>query len=513
MPPPDHLFVDMLTGMERFNERMDRDMFGRVSIFSLWGVIAELSRLPGRKSVLYFSEGLTLPGSLLEQYYAMISAANRANVTVNTIDARGLLSATDMANAVRYLGQAATGSVETRAADPVPQFTNELAADIIPRQMLSGDFVIDSIHGNSQMNLTDLAERTGGMAIYNTNDFRQALREMSEEFNTYYEVTYNPGDLVFDGRFRAITVKVSRPGTSLQARNGYFALPPAVGGTVFPYEVPLLHALGRTPLPQDLKFKAGALQFGQRDGMRQVSLVFDLPLRDITFTEDKEKKLARSHVSVLSLVKDDSGRVVEKLSRDVAMNHPLEKVAGFQSGRFISTRAIELPPGRYTIESAVGDQEKTIYSARRSVLVVTPPADGPRISDMALVRRLDRIPEEREAGDQLYLQDSRVVPTLDEEILGGSSRLAAVFLVVYPDAGSPEPPRMTIEILRDGKLLNQGNPPLPPVNASGACPYVLNIGLGGMEPAQYELRATVAQGDRLTRRSLFVTIREAGQPE
>lgn len=102
LPVPD-IYFSISSAMEKYNERMDRDMFGRVSVFGLWGIVSELSRLPGRKSVLYFSEGLTLPGNLLPQDESLVDAANRALVSIHTIDARGLVVGSDQLLANRLL--------------------------------------------------------------------------------------------------------------------------------------------------------------------------------------------------------------------------------------------------------------------------------------------------------------------------------------------------------------------------------------------------------------------------
>ena len=58
---------------------------------------------------------------------------------------------------------------------------------------------------------------------------------------------------------------------------------------------------------------------------------------------------------------------------------------------------------------------------------------------MTLVRRFDKMPETPEPGDPLYINNSRVVPTLDDTVPGGSGRQAAIFLVVYPEAGAARP--------------------------------------------------------------------------
>jgi VWFA-related protein len=509
--PVQDKYFSISSAMEKYNERMDRDMFGRVSVFGLWGIVSELSRLPGRKSVLYFSEGLTLPGNLLPQYESLVNAANRALVSIHTIDARGLVVGSDQLLANRLLGDAVKGSIAARENDPVPQFFERVAADMIPEQFLAGDFALDSIHANGQMNLSDLAERTGGMAIYNTNDFRKPLRELSEEFNTYYEISYTPKDSALDGRFRSIQVKVSRPGASVQARNGYFALPSLPGETVFPYETPLLHALGREAMPRDVEFRADVVQFGEINGKRQAALVFDVPLKQVRFTPPTESTpQARSHLSVLSLVKDDTGRVVAKLSRDLAMNHPPEKVKGYENGRYIATRPIELEPGRYTLESVVADQEAGKFGTRRSVVVVPAVRPGPQLSEMVLVRRIDQRPYEPEPGDVFRIPDGYVVPTLSDDVTGGLDRMMSSFVVVYPETGATAELSLELQILRDGQVLNRVNPPLPQANAEGAYPFLMNIGLTGMAAAQYELRVTVRQGGKTARRSAFVNIVAAG---
>jgi tetratricopeptide (TPR) repeat protein len=72
-----------------------------------------------------------------------------------------------------------------------------------------------------------LAIDTGGFAIRNENNFGRALDEIQRDAGTYYVVAYMPSNAVFDGKYRTIEVRVSRPGVKVRARRGYLALPPA----------------------------------------------------------------------------------------------------------------------------------------------------------------------------------------------------------------------------------------------------------------------------------------------
>ena len=60
------------------------------TIFAIEGVARALEGIEGRKMILYFAEGWQFSLGVRPQYAEAISAATRANVTVHTLDARGL---------------------------------------------------------------------------------------------------------------------------------------------------------------------------------------------------------------------------------------------------------------------------------------------------------------------------------------------------------------------------------------------------------------------------------------
>lgn len=70
-----------------------------------------------------------------------------------------------------------------------------------------------------------IAERTGGRAFYNTNDFSTALRRAVDDSRVVYTLSYAPTHGEWDGKFREIKVECRRAGVKLRHRKGYFALP------------------------------------------------------------------------------------------------------------------------------------------------------------------------------------------------------------------------------------------------------------------------------------------------
>jgi VWFA-related protein len=79
---------------------------------------------------------------------------------------------------------------------------------------------------NRQNGLRLLAEVTDGVAIVNTNNVAPMLRRVVDDLSAYYLMTYSSTNSKLDGRFRSISVRVSRPGVQTRARRGYRALTP-----------------------------------------------------------------------------------------------------------------------------------------------------------------------------------------------------------------------------------------------------------------------------------------------
>src|SRR6266511_2862601 len=76
--------------MLRSFEALERDQQGFASTNSLLAIVNGLKDLPGRKTVVFFSEGLAITPNVEAQFRSVINAANRSRVSVYTMDAGGL---------------------------------------------------------------------------------------------------------------------------------------------------------------------------------------------------------------------------------------------------------------------------------------------------------------------------------------------------------------------------------------------------------------------------------------
>ena len=74
---------------------LERSQRGNSSLFGLFALARQQQRLAGRKAIVYFSEGLEVPNQLEPLYRSVVSEANRANLSIYSVDARGLLTTSD----------------------------------------------------------------------------------------------------------------------------------------------------------------------------------------------------------------------------------------------------------------------------------------------------------------------------------------------------------------------------------------------------------------------------------
>ncbi len=84
--------------MIRSFDYLDRGHKGYDTSVALLSIIETLAYTPGRKTIVFFSEGLPVTPALSARLDAVIDAANRANVTTYAIDAKGLQPKSSLAN-------------------------------------------------------------------------------------------------------------------------------------------------------------------------------------------------------------------------------------------------------------------------------------------------------------------------------------------------------------------------------------------------------------------------------
>jgi VWFA-related protein len=504
---------------------------GLREIDALTNMVKQLSQLPFQKTVLLMSTGLTRPPDQLERWNSLISSANKGGVTFYGLDVYGLGVCQDMpacpqgtssaqggspaiqgspvstpssvsialaqSTASMSQGQATVGMGRTDAYKPGGSSTQgpSPAAQAMESMHQTDYLRFAVLSANTQEALREISESTGGFVIANTNNSEALLSKVMEEVDTHFELAYTPASPSNDGHFRKIEVKLNKPSLRVQTRAGYYAAP----GPLTAGDLGALEALDRVPLPFAFGFESKAIRFRSSKGTAQYAIAFELPIANLTATPETPAKKHRFHAYLFALVKNAQGEIVDRISKDVPSDVADNFLAGLRQETMVYEHAVNLPPGKYTVETAVVDQESN--RASTSVFALeNRDQPGPGISDITLVRRVHDLHRPAEPSDPFEIPGKRAQPYLATTLPAGTQPY--IYFVVYPEE-SLAPTLLEAKFIKDGKVLTAQRTALPAPDASGRVPMAIQPAAG---PGEYEVRVTVTQGDVSAQRSLKYVI-------
>jgi VWFA-related protein len=473
-------------------ERQERDQQGYASVDGLLAIITAMRRLPGRKALIFFSEGLATPASVITHFRSVISNANRANVSIYAVDAAGLRALSSDAQTGRAL--ISLGQARLRQANSSFDPFGSMMRDLERNE--------DLMRLNPEGGLDQLATETGGLLISKTNNPGGRLRQVSEDLHTYYAITYQPKNQDFDGRFRQISVKLSRRDLEIQTRKGYYAVNAVYDMPVLAYEAPALAILSGTPQPNAFSSTVAAFSFPEADRLGLVPVIVEVPLSSISLTTSNEKKSVEVDFSVVVLIKDAGQRIVRKLSRQYLLTAPLDKVETTRRGNVVFYRETELEPGNYTVVSVVYDATARKASTNTTSILV--PATTPaklRLSSIALIRSAQRLPETNQQTPNPFHYGEVLIYPNPGQPLQRSLKELAVFVTVYLAPEAADSPKLNLEIKQGGRVLGQANYDLPAPDAARRIKYAGSLAIDRLQAGEYELRVTVRDAKTTATRS------------
>jgi VWFA-related protein len=274
-----------------------------------------------------------------------IAAATRANVSIYSVDPRGL-------------AVAGSDLIESSGV-----------ANDEPGLGLGLQSSIDELR-LSQDSLRELSEETGGFAFVNRNNVDEAFDRIVAENSSYYVLGYYAPNDRRDGRFRKIEVRVTRPGVTVRARRGYVAprgRAPAPTKPANDLET-ALKAAAESPLPTGgIPMRLFAAPYKGTAPNAAVAIAVELNINALKFTE--KNGTYNNAVNVVTFVADADGktRVNEKASVDLTLM-PTTYARARERG-FRITSAVNLPPGRYQLRVSAADTTGVAGSVTRSLVV------------------------------------------------------------------------------------------------------------------------------------------------
>jgi VWFA-related protein len=252
---------------------------------ALQSICQVLARFNQKKSVIYFSSGMTQTGIENEAALrAAINTAVKANVAIYTLDARGL--------------------------EAMPPGGSAQSASLRGTAMYSGAAVQNALEANfaSQETLTTLAADTGGKAFLDSNDLGQVFDRVQRDSSVYYVLGFKSNNALKDGKYRRIQVKLNRPAVSLEFRKGYYAPKDFQHFNAEDKEQQIQEEMASELSSTDVALYMAASYFRLDDRKFYVPVSLVVPGSQIPFTKGGDKDKASLDVA---------GEVLDELHRPV----------------------------------------------------------------------------------------------------------------------------------------------------------------------------------------------------
>jgi VWFA-related protein len=388
-----------------------------------------LEGIPGKKSIIQFTSGITQTGEdNRSELIAATNSANRSNVSIYSVDSRGLLTATPG-------GDASVGGSGGNA-----MFTG---ATVISQSQSRQD---------SRDTLATLAGDTGGRAFFDVGDFGKIFQNVQNDTSGYYLVGYYSTNAANDGAWRRVHVKVDPlpAGAHLRAREGYYApknfgvfttedrerqLEEAFQSDTPEVELPVavetsefrLNA-GQVFVPISAKLAPSALQWAQKRGSRETVFDFAAEVRDAK-----------------------SNRVVGALRDTITVKIDTEHFQDMQQRALVYQGGIILAPGEYKLKFLARENESgRIGTFEQNISLPPPESDRLQVSSLLLSSQVEALQNTAQVKTQALGQDAklksspldvggeRIIPSVTR-VFTGDQTLYVFFQAYAPqnaDAGS-----------------------------------------------------------------------------
>jgi VWFA-related protein len=452
------------------------------------GLANVLGGIPGRKALVEFTGGITQTGEENRtQLRAATDAANRADVSIYSLDSRGLFAA------------APGGDTTVNAATGNSMFTG------------ASVFHQTDQREDSRDTLATLSTDTGGKAFFDLADLSDALPKIQQDNGGYYLIGYNLGaDVKRDGRWRTIRVKVNAAGAHVRYRDGYYAprdfqhlekedrdqqLADAVNSDNPVVELPVAVEIGmfrlsaeQTYVPIAAKISASALDWAEKHGHRQARFDFAVDVRAVP-----------------------SGQAVAQLRDTTQVNLDPQRFQEINKKNLLYQGGVVLAPGNYRLKFVARENESGKIGTFEENLSV-PVAQPAKMTLSSVVLSSQLVPAQKNSEVQtkgqglkaklvsspLEVNGETIVPSVTRLFMQNQT-LYVFFQAYYPEklenkeTLDPHSLRAGLIFFRNGLQVNT-TPLLAPAEVDAkksAASFRISLPLAKLQGGRYTVQAVV----------------------
>jgi VWFA-related protein len=292
-------------------------------------IAGHVSYLPGRKNLIWISDNF--PFNL------------QSNNLQRTADGKKLALPTDAEMVERALSNAHIAVYPIDARGLTTGGLSEVTAESISKEY-------DEMSKFANMEM--VAQRTGGRAYHDTNGIKESIRQTIDGSRVTYQLGFYPEDVVWDGSFHKLRVRVNRPDVQIQARDGYFALA----------EPNLTPEILRVLISQAARslMEATAIRFslhvtpGSPAIENKLTLSFSLDPRQFAF--ESQNGEFRDLVDIAFIALDANNRIIQTTLMPLPLRIDTETYEQLVKSGLPLARDLAIPPNASELRVVVYDQ-------------------------------------------------------------------------------------------------------------------------------------------------------------
>jgi VWFA-related protein len=299
-----------------------------------------LSAMPGQRIMALVSPGFIVT-TQTRGSTDLVDRANRANIVINTIDARGL-------------------------------YTPDLMGDIAdpPRDSLrtagfKSSYRIAAQSAQSDI-LGQLADGTGGTFFHNRNDVDEGIRLAVAAPSLSYLLGFSPQNLKLDGRYHTLKVSLTnKQKFAVQARRGYYA-PRTIADPAEAAKQEIQEALFSQEEIHDLPVDLQTQFFKPDQTQARLAVLTHVDLKGVRFRKTEGRN--RDDLTIATAIFDENGNFVtggEKIVEMRLLETTLDRLS--RSG-FTVKSSFDIKPGTYLVRLVVRDAEGAQMAARNGAV-------------------------------------------------------------------------------------------------------------------------------------------------
>ena len=442
-----------------------------------------LDGIPGKKSLIQFTGGITQTGEEnRSELIAATNSANRSNVSIYSVDSRGLLTATPG-------GDASVGASGGNA-----MFTG---ATVVSQSQSRQD---------SRDTLATLAGDTGGRSFFDVGDFGKIFQSVQNDTSGYYLVGYYSTDDRRDGSWRRVGVKINSlpAGAHVRAREGYYAekdfgifntedrerqLQDAFHSETPEVELPLAVDTAQFRMennqvfvPIVAKLASSALQWAQKRGSHETSFDFAAEVREAK-----------------------SNRVVGALRDTMTVKIDAEHFQDISQRSLVYQGGIILAPGDYKLKFLARENESGRIGTFEDKFTVPPPTPNRlQLSSVLLSSQVEATQKTAQVKNKAAALDAKmksspldvggehIVPSVTR-VFTSDQTLYVFFQAYVPQNADASAIRAGLVFFRNGQRLSD-TPMVAPAEydeKTHTASFRISLPLAGLNAGRYTVQAIV----------------------